>query len=188
MNIIKTELPGLLIIDPKLYRDDRGYFLETWHRSRYAEAGLSADFLQDNVSVSAPGVLRGLHLQAPGAQAKLVSVLDGAIFDVAVDVREGSPTFGRWLGVDLTADGHRQFFIPPGFAHGFVVTSKTRAMVTYKVDAPYAPGDELTIAWDDPDVGVRWPVSTPTLSAKDRQGVRLRDLPPGRLPRFRADS
>lgn len=187
MNLIPTELPGVLVVVPRVFRDDRGYFLESWHRDRYAGAGLPGGFLQDNLSCSTPGVLRGLHLQHPAAQAKLVSVLAGAIFDVAVDVRVGSPTFGRWAGVELTADGHRQLLVPAGFAHGFVVTSDVPALVSYKVDAPYAPADELTVAWDDPDLAICWPVPRPSLSGKDRQGLRLRDLPPDRLPHFRAD-
>ncbi len=184
MNLIPTDLPDVLVVVPRVFRDERGYFLETWHRDRYADAGFPAGFLQDNLSYSAPGVLRGLHMQHPSGQAKLVSVLAGAIFDVAVDTRAGSPTFGRWVGVELSAEGHRQLFVPAGFAHGFVVTSGVPALVSYKVDAPYAPGDELTIAWDDPDLAVGWPVAAPVLSEKDRRGLRLRDVPPGRLPRF----
>jgi dTDP-4-dehydrorhamnose 3,5-epimerase len=184
MNLIPTELPGVFAIEPKIFRDERGYFLESWHQSRYAAEGLPARFMQDNLSFSAPGVLRGLHLQWPMGQAKLVGVLKGSVFDVAVDVRVGSPTFGKWTAVELSDDGHRQIYIPPGFAHGFVVTSPEGAIVSYKVDAPYTPGDELTVAWDDPEIGIAWPRDAPTLSAKDRQGVRLRDFPPGRLPEY----
>ena len=184
MNVTPTRLPGLMIIEPRIYRDARGAFVETWHRDRYAEAGLDAVFVQDNLSTSAVGVLRGLHLQWPMAQAKLIAVVAGSIFDVAVDARAGSPTFGAWFGLVLSADDHRQLYIPEGFAHGFVVTSGP-ATVCYKVDAPYTPADETTIAWDDPDLGISWPVNAPTLSPKDRDGRRLRDIAPARLPRFR---
>lgn len=188
MNVIPTPLAGVVVIEPKLYCDARGYFFEMWNQARYAEARITAGsgFLQDNVSVSAPGVLRGLHLQWPSAQAKLVTVLAGEVFDVAVDVRHGSPTFGHWFGVTLSARDHRQIYIPEGFAHGFLVTAGEAATVHYKVNAPYAPADELTVLWDDPDVGIEWPaaVTPPTLSPKDREGLRLRDIPPERLPRF----
>ncbi len=185
MKISETRLPGVLVIEPRIFRDVRGYFLETWSHARYAEAGIPDAFVQDNLSHSAPRVLRGLHLQAPSAQAKLVSVLAGAIFDVAVDVRVGAPTFGQWVGLDLSADDHRQLYLPQGFAHGFVVTAGP-AVVTYKVNVPYAPADELTIAWDDPDLAITWPVASPILSGKDREGRRLRDIPLDRLPRYSA--
>lgn len=184
MKVIPTDLPGVVAIEPRVFRDPRGSFFETWNQSRFAEAGLAAGFVQDNFSTSAPGVLRGLHLQWPSAQAKLITVLAGAVFDVAVDVRVGSPTFGRWTGLTLSADDHRQLYVPAGFAHGFLVTGDA-ATVCYKVDAPYAPGDELTILWDDPDLGITWPSAAPTLSAKDREGRRFRDVPPGRLPCYR---
>ncbi len=186
MNLISTRLPGVILIEPRVYRDNRGYFLEAWHRDRYAAVGLNVEFLQDNMSFSEPGVLRGLHLQWPAGQTKLVSVLAGSIFDVAVDVRFGSPTFGHWAGVELSAGTHSQLFIPVGFAHGFVVTSPGGATVGYKVDLPYTPSDELTVAWDDPEIGIKWPVdeSALTLSAKDREGLRLRDIPLDRLPRY----
>ena len=185
MNVIPTELPGAVIIEPKLYRDSRGYFLETWNEARYAREGLPPAFVQDNLSSSAPGVLRGLHLQTPGSQGKLVSVLAGEVFDVALDVRLGSPTFGKWVGVTLSAADHRQFFIPRGFAHGFVVTGGP-AVFAYKCDAPYSPKDEMTVLWDDPDLGIAWPVRDPVLSAKDREGLRLRDVPEDRLPKYEA--
>jgi dTDP-4-dehydrorhamnose 3,5-epimerase len=183
MNVIPTSLPGVVIIEPRIYRDPRGYFFESWNQARYAQAGLPTTFVQDNLSHSNGGVLRGLHLQWPNAQAKLLAVLTGSVYDVAVDVRVGSPTFGQWEGISLAAENHRQFFIPAGFAHGFVVTSAS-ATVTYKCDALYSPGDELTILWNDPDIGITWPGSDPVLSAKDREGVRLRDFPPERLPRY----
>jgi dTDP-4-dehydrorhamnose 3,5-epimerase len=184
MNVIPTRLPGVLLIEPKLYRDDRGYFLETWNEARYVAAGIPSGFVQDNISISAPGVLRGLHLQAPSCQSKLVGALAGAVWDVAVDVRLGSPTFGRWMGALLSADDHRQLFLPAGFAHGFVVLGETAATVAYKCDAFYAPKEELTILWNDPELGIDWPLSAPTLSPKDATGLRLRDVPPERLPRY----
>jgi dTDP-4-dehydrorhamnose 3,5-epimerase len=186
MNLIPTGLPGVVVVEPRVHRDGRGYFLEAWRRDRYAEAGLAAEFVQDNLSFSGPGVLRGLHLQWPAGQTKLVSVLAGSVFDVAVDVRVGSPTFGRWAGVALSAGSHAQLYVPAGFAHGFLVTSPDGAAVGYKVDAPYTPADELTLAWDDPDVGVGWPAGAgpPALSDKDRRGLRLRDFPAGRLPTY----
>lgn len=181
MNVSPTRLPGVLIVEPKLFRDDRGHFLELWHQGRYESAGLPATFVQDNVSRSARGVLRGLHYQHPSAQGKLVSVLEGAIFDVAVDVRVGSPTFGRWAGVRLDAGTGRQLYVPEGFAHGFVVTSEA-AVVLYKCTRPYAPSDEGIIAWDDPELAVEWPVSEPTLATKDRGAPRLSEVDPRRLP------
>lgn len=181
MNVIPTRLPGVVVIEPRIFRDARGYFLETWNQGRYEQAGLPSAFLQDNLSHSEQGVLRGLHLQVPNPQAKLVSVASGVIFDVAVDVRAGSPTFGQWVGITLDADDHSQLFVPAGFAHGFVVV-KGPAKVSYKVDAPYSPKDELTILWNDPDLAIDWPFLTPTLSEKDQQGLRLRDLTPDRLP------
>jgi dTDP-4-dehydrorhamnose 3,5-epimerase len=184
MKLIPTGLLGVVVIEPKVFRDDRGYFLESWHRGRYAEAGLIADFAQDNMSYSAPGVLRGLHLQSPTGQTKLVRVYAGSVFDVAVDVRQGSPTFGKWVGIELSAEDQRQVYIPVGFAHGFMVTSEAGATVGYKVDTPYTPDDELTVAWDDPEIGINWPGGTPILSPKDRQGVRLQDFPAGRLPKY----
>ncbi len=183
MERIDTELPGVIVIRPRIIRDSRGYFLETWNQARYAAAGLPANFVQDNLSISAPGVLRGLHLQWPGAQAKLVSVLAGSVYDVTVDVRVGSPSFGRWTGVALSAEDHGQLFVPAGFAHGFVVTSAVPATVAYKVDAPYAAGNELTIAWNDPELAIDWPLRDPVLSDKDRAGLRLAEVAADRLPR-----
>ncbi len=184
MNIIETGLQGVVLVEPRIFRDARGYFLESWSLARYNAAGIPAAFVQDNLSHSALGVLRGLHLQWPTAQAKLIAVQVGSIFDVAVDVRVGSPTFGQWAGAELTGDDHRQLYIPEGFAHGFVVTSGP-AVVAYKVNAPYTPADELTVAWDDPDLAVAWPVAAPLLSSKDREGRRLRDIPPEQLPKYR---
>ena len=183
MNVVETPLPGVLILEPKVFGDARGFFLETWNRRRHAEAGLPERFVQDNLSRSARGVLRGLHSQHPTAQGKLVSVLQGEVFDVAVDIRVGSPTFGRWAGVLLSGENIRQFWVPEGFAHGFVVTSES-ALFSYKCTDFYAPRDEVTVLWDDPDIGIDWPVASPTLSAKDAAGLRLKDVPPDRLPSY----
>jgi len=176
MNILRCELPGLLILEPKVFGDARGFFMETWNERRYAEAGLDAHFVQDNISVSRRGALRGLHFQNPMPQGKLVSVWEGEVFDVAVDLRQSSPTFGKWHGLNLSAENKRQFFVPPGFAHGFVVLSDS-AMFHYKCTDFYSPKDEQTIRWDDPDLGIKWPVSAPTLSEKDAKGRLLREFP-----------
>jgi dTDP-4-dehydrorhamnose 3,5-epimerase len=183
MNVIPTRLPGVVVIEPRVFGDPRGYFFEVWNAARFAEAGFRLGAFQNNLSSSARGVLRGLHLQKPTAQAKLITVAHGEIWDVAVDVRVGSPTFGQWFGATLSAENHRQMFVPAGLAHGFVVTGPS-ATVCYQCDAPYRPAEELTVLWDDPDLGVDWPVADPALSAKDRQGLRLRDIPPDRLPKY----
>jgi dTDP-4-dehydrorhamnose 3,5-epimerase len=180
MNVRTCELAGLLIIEPKVFGDARGYFMETWNRQRYRETGLDMDFVQDNVSLSRRGILRGLHFQSPAAQGKLVAVLQGEVFDVAVDIRRSSPTFGRWHGLVLSDENKRQFFVPPGFAHGFSVLSDL-ALFAYKCTDYYAQADEVTIAWDDPDLGIHWPVKHPQLSPKDACGLRLRDVPTHRL-------
>jgi dTDP-4-dehydrorhamnose 3,5-epimerase len=180
MNIIPGQLAGLLIVEPKVFGDPRGYFMETWNARRYREAGLAVDFVQDNISVSARGILRGLHFQNPASQGKLVSVLDGEVFDVAVDLRRSSSTFGKWSAIRLSSDNKQQFYIPPGFAHGFQVLSE-RAMFHYKCTDYYAPQHEWTLAWDDPDLAVDWPLKYPAVSAKDSKGIRLRDCPPERL-------
>jgi dTDP-4-dehydrorhamnose 3,5-epimerase len=173
-------LPEVLLLEPRVLRDARGSFQELYHADRYAGLGLRTPFVQDNVSRSARGVLRGLHLQHPHGQGKLVTVLEGAVFDVAVDVRRGSPTFGRWTGYTLTADGAHQLWIPPGFAHGFLVLEE-RSLVWYKCTAVYSAADELTVRWDDADVGVRWPDAAPILSAKDAAAPGLAELA-DRLP------
>jgi len=180
MNVIPCEIPGLLIIEPKVFSDGRGYLMESWNQKRYKEAGLNFDFVQDNVSFSRRGILRGLHFQNPGAQGKLVNVFQGEVFDVAVDLRKCSPTFGRWHGLTLSAENKRQFFIPPGFAHGFAVMSET-ALFAYKCTAYYSGQSELTLAWNDPEIGIQWPVKSPQLSEKDAHGLRLRELQPDRL-------
>lgn len=176
MNVISGELPGLLVFEPRVFGDARGFFFEAWNRRRYAEAGIEEEFVQDNLSFSRHGILRGLHFQNPNAQGKLVQVLQGEVFDVAVDLRRSSPTFGRWETVVLSEGNRRQFYVPPGFAHGFVVTSAT-ALFHYKCTADYSPRDERTLLWNDPDLGIPWPVDAPVLSDKDRVGLRFKDLP-----------
>jgi dTDP-4-dehydrorhamnose 3,5-epimerase len=180
MNVITSDIPGLLVIEPKVFGDARGFFMETWNWQRYAEAGLDWDFVQDNVSLSRRGILRGLHFQNPGGQGKLVYVLQGEVYDVAVDLRKSSPTFGRSYGLMLSAENKRQFFVPPGFAHGFAVLSET-ALFVYKCTSLYAPQNELTLAWNDPELGINWPLEAPVLSEKDARGLRLRDIPRDRL-------
>jgi dTDP-4-dehydrorhamnose 3,5-epimerase len=174
------ELQGLLILEPKVFGDARGFFMETWNQRRYREAGLELDFVQDNISVSGKGTLRGLHFQNPSAQGKLVSVLEGEVFDVAVDLRQSSPTFGRWHGLNLSSENKLQFFVPPGFAHGFLVLSET-AMFHYKCTEFYSPKDEMAVRWDDPEVGIRWPLQKPILSEKDAKAPRLREVPREKL-------
>jgi len=185
VKISSMSLPEVLLIEPKRFGDARGYFLETWHEERYAAAGIKLDFVQDNLSRSAHGILRGLHLQHPNAQGKLVYVLEGEVFDAAVDVRVGSPTFGKWTGTLLSSEDHRQLWIPPGFAHGFCVTSDT-ALFAYKCTALYSVADEVGVVWNDPAIGIPWPVAEPQLSAKDKVQPRLADIDPARLPRFEA--
>ncbi len=184
MKITALAVPDVLLIEPRVFGDDRGFFFESFHAARYAEAGITGPFVQDNQSFSQQGVLRGLHLQWPHhAQGKLVSVVQGAVWDVAVDVRRGSPTFGQWVGAELTDGNHHQLWVPTGFAHGFVVLSET-ARFSYKVTAPYSPADEVSIRWDDPTLAVQWPVRTPTLSGKDAVAPLLAELPLDRLPLF----
>lgn len=181
MTVVETELPGVLIIEPKVFGDERGFFMETWHRARYAELGLPESFVQDNLSFSARGVLRGLHYQHPYAQGKLVYVLQGEVFDVAVDVRKGSPTFGRWASVVLSSENKRQFYVPPGFAHGFCVLSDT-ALFSYKCTEFYAPASEHGLRWNDPSIGIEWPLADPLLSNKDMNAPLLADIHPDMLP------
>jgi dTDP-4-dehydrorhamnose 3,5-epimerase len=187
MNLSETSLPGPFIVEPRIFRDARGYFLETWNRSRYGAAEIPSDFVQDNLSYSEQGVLRGLHYQHPSAQGKLVMVLQGEVYDVAVDIRVGSPTFGRWMGIILSSTGHRQLYVPPGFAHGFVVTSQF-ALFMYKCTDFYKPEDEGSVAWDDPDLAIQWPVSSPILAAKDRDAPRLHTITSERLPIWEGDA
>jgi dTDP-4-dehydrorhamnose 3,5-epimerase len=175
MKVIETPLAGLLIIEPKIFGDERGFFLETWSKKRYQEIGIDVDFVQDNLSFSRHGVLRGLHFQNPQAQGKLVYVLQGEVFDVAVDIRKGSPTFGRWHGIVLSSENKRQFWVPPGFAHGFCVTSES-ALFTYKCTELYAPAHERSILWNDPTLAIDWPVTEPQVSDKDRLAPLLADI------------
>jgi dTDP-4-dehydrorhamnose 3,5-epimerase len=182
MNIIRTAISEVLIIEPKIFGDQRGFFLETFRADRYLEAGIAGPFVQDNLSRSARGVLRGLHLQNPKIQGKLVTVLRGRVLDVAVDVRIGSPTFGRHVAVELSEDNRRQFWVPRGFAHGFVVLSES-ADFFYKCDDVYSPADEITVRWNDPAIGIAWGTEMPSLSPRDAAAPLLADAP--RLPIYR---
>jgi len=183
MKTIETSLPGALILEPQVFGDSRGFFYESYHQARYRDAGVRGDFIQTNVSRSAKGVLRGLHYQWPNPQGKLVSVLEGEVFDVAVDIRQGSPNFGQWTGVMLTADNHRHFWIPEGFAHGFCVLSEF-ATFTYQCTALYDPAADAGVRWNDADIGIDWPISEPLLSDKDAKTPLLKDVAPNRLPIF----
>ena len=176
MNVRTTSLPGVLVIEPRIFRDERGAFLESFHAERYAKAGLGQPFVQDNFSRSRKGTLRGLHFQEPKAQGKLVQVTRGRVFDVAADVRRGSPTFGQWLGFELDGETQQQLWVPPGFAHGFCVLSDEADFV-YKCTAPYAPEAERSIRWDDPELAIAWPVTSPLLSKKDAEAPLLKDAP-----------
>jgi dTDP-4-dehydrorhamnose 3,5-epimerase len=180
MNVIATSIPDVLIVEPKIFGDARGFFMETYQAERYAANGMAAHFVQDNLSRSARGVLRGLHIQNPRPQGKLVTVLRGSVLDVAVDVRVGSPTFGAHVTVELNEENRRQLFVPRGFAHGFVVLSES-ADFFYKCDELYSPADELVLCFDDPTLDIDWGCAEPTLSARDREGLALTQLH-GRLP------
>jgi dTDP-4-dehydrorhamnose 3,5-epimerase len=181
MNVKPTDIEGVLIFEPKVFKDSRGFFMETWNRVRYAQAGLDVDFVQDNVSSSSRGVLRGLHYQHPDGQGKLVQVLKGEALDVAVDIRLGSPTFGKAISCLLSGEQCRQFYIPAGFAHGFCVLSET-ALFSYKCTAFYNPQTEGGVLWNDPDLAIDWPVAEPILSPKDLTNPRLKDIPREKLP------
>ncbi len=183
MTIRTTSLPGVLVLAPRIHRDPRGFFMETFRADRYAEAGIPGPFVQDNLSRSAHGTLRGLHLQHPNDQGKLVYVVEGEVFDVAVDVRPDSPTFGRHHAELLSAENGLQMVIPPGFAHGFLVTSDT-ALFAYKCTAVYSPTDEITVAWNDPEIGIDWPIPMPVLSDRDAKAASLKGLDRSRLPRI----
>jgi dTDP-4-dehydrorhamnose 3,5-epimerase len=176
MKVTPAPLSGVLVIEPRVFKDDRGYFAETYHLERYREAGITLPFVQDNTSHSVRGTLRGMHFQEPRAQGKLVSCTRGVIWDAVVDIRKGSPTFGKWFGVELDAQTARQIWVPPGFAHGFCVLSD-EADVSYKCTDLYTPAAERSIVWNDPDVGIDWPVRSPLLSPKDAAAPRLKDAP-----------
>jgi dTDP-4-dehydrorhamnose 3,5-epimerase len=184
MHVTSTELPEVVVIEPQIFGDSRGYFLESWNQARYRALGLPDMFVQDNLSSSARGVLRGLHFQQPRAQGKLVTVIAGQIFDVAIDIRVGSPRFGKAATMTLSGENKRQLYIPPGFAHGFCVLSES-ALFMYKCTEPYVPEAEGGIIWNDPDLAIPWPIQTPTLSNKDAGFQRLRDLDHKRLPVYR---
>lgn len=180
MKVTELSLPGVLLIEPRVHGDARGFFTELFQSQRYAEHGIRDAFVQDNLSLSRRGVLRGLHFQNPQPQGKLVYVLAGEVFDVAVDVRRSSPTFGKWCSAILSAENHNQLWVPPGFAHGFVVTSE-QALFAYKCTALYRPEAERVIRYDDPDLGIAWPEGSPAISPRDEKGVRLRDMPSDQL-------
>ncbi|MGZ5465761.1 MAG: dTDP-4-dehydrorhamnose 3,5-epimerase [Thermoanaerobaculia bacterium] len=182
MKFIQTSLRGVVLVEPRVYADDRGFFLETFHREKFREAGIAGDFVQDNHSRSRRGVLRGLHYQEPTPQGKLVRCSRGAIFDVAVDIRVGSPQFGKWFGVELNEKNQLILWIPPGFAHGFcALTDETD--VIYKCNAIYDGMGDRSILWNDPDIGIEWPVKDPLLSTKDAAAPRLKEAP--LLPSYR---
>jgi dTDP-4-dehydrorhamnose 3,5-epimerase len=185
MKFTETSLPGCIVIEPQVFGDSRGFFYESYNEAKYKASGIDRKFVQSNVSRSARGVLRGLHYQWPRPQGKLVSVLEGEVFDVAVDIRRGSPTFGQWAGVMLTGDNHRHFWIPEGFAHGFCVVSEF-ATFSYQCTDLYDPQADGAIRWDDPAIGVDWPLSSPLLSDKDGKAPLLADVAPARLPEFAA--
>ena len=181
MKILSSSLPEILIIEPSVFQDERGFFMETYQQRRYTEAGIESIFVQDNLSYSVRGTLRGLHYQVKHAQAKLVQVIEGTIFDVALDIRRGSPYFGQWTSAHLSDENKRQLFLPAGFAHGFCVLSES-AQVVYKCTDFYASEDEGGVLWSDPTLAIAWPISEPLLSEKDSQLPCLADILPERLP------
>ena len=181
MKVIETALPGCVVIEPSVFSDARGFFFETWNAERFGALGLPTRFTQSNVSCSSKGVLRGLHYQWPRPQGKLVSVLEGEVYDVAVDIRRGSPTFGKWDAVLLSAENRRQLWIPEGFAHGFAVLSE-RAVFSYLCTDSYVKESDAAVRWNDAEIAVDWPISAPVLSAKDEAAPFLRDIAEDRLP------
>ena len=178
---IQTELPGVVLVEPLVHGDERGFFLETYHEQKYREGGISGPFVQDNHSRSSRGILRGLHGQSPNSQGKLIRVIEGEIFDVAVDVRLGSPAFGKFVTQVLSAENFRQIYVPPGMIHGFAVTSAV-AQVEYKCTDFYRPEQEFGVRWDDPGIGIPWPISDPVLSEKDRNAPLLSEVRNRLLP------
>ena len=188
MNIITTNLPGVIVIEPKVYGDKRGFFLETFREDVLLQAGINAHFVQDNHTRSSQGILRGLHYQMTQTQGKLVRVAAGSVFDVVVDVRSSSPTFGQWYGTELNEDNIKMIYVPPGFAHGFVVLSETADFI-YKCTDYYHPESEQGIAWDDPDLNIDWSIAEIaekiSLSDKDKQNVKLKDQPAEKLPAYK---
>jgi len=181
MRFLSTSLPDIILIEPDVFKDDRGFFMETFHKKRYADSGIGRVFVQDNLSHSKQGTLRGLHYQLKNAQAKLVYVVTGEIFDVALDIRNGSPTFGKWTGTRLSDKNKKQIYIPEGFAHGLCVLSET-ADVIYKCTDLYTPGDEYGVFWADPAIGIDWPIENPVLSKKDMRNPQLTKIPDAHLP------
>ncbi len=182
MNFVETEIPGVIRVEPVVFRDSRGFFLETWHAPKFAEGGIGDQFAQDNHSRSSYGTLRGLHMQVRFAQAKLVRCIEGEVWDVAVDVRRGSPWFGKHVGVTLSAENMTQLYMPPGFAHGFVALSES-CQIEYKCSVIYHPEDELAIAWNDPELAIPWPITDVSLSDRDRAAPLLGDVR-DRLPPY----
>lgn len=183
MKVKTTRLPGALVIEPKVFGDSRGFFMETWNYERYKEAGLDVRFVQSNLSSSAKGVLRGLHFQNPNPQGKLVQVIEGEVFDVAVDIRKGSPTYAQWHAEILSKDNNKQFYIPEGFAHGFCVMSDT-ATFAYMCTRAYDAESDCSILWNDEEIGIDWPVSSPQLSDKDKNALKLSMLDTDKLPNY----
>jgi len=183
MRVIKTKLDGALVFEPNVFGDSRGFFMETWNHKRYQEAGLDVTFVQSNLSKSSKGVLRGLHFQNPNPQGKLVQIITGEVFDVAIDIRIGSPTYGLWHGEYLSAQNHKQFYIPEGFAHGFCVLSDT-AIFSYMCTQAYDAQADCSIQWNDPDIAIKWPISQPSLSEKDSKALPLKAIDPNKLPHY----
>ena len=183
MNVKETKLPGVLVLEPDVFSDQRGYFLETWNSKCYEGTGITGPFVQDNISFSKKDVLRGLHYQHPQSQGKLIQVISGQVVDIAVDIRAGSLTYGRWFSQVLSDTDHKQLYIPPGFAHGYCVISET-AVFSYKCTEFYNPATENGIIWNDPDLNIEWPIAKPIISAKDSNYTRLKDIAPENIPHF----
>ena len=184
MNFKETKIQGVLILEPDVFKDKRGYFLETWNKERYEKNGIPYSFVQDNISFSKKGILRGLHFQYPQPQGKLIQVLSGKVIDIAADIRIGSPTYGKWHSEILSDTNHKQMFVPSGFAHGYCVMSES-AIFSYKCTDFYNPATEHGIIWNDPDLNIDWQIEEPVLSPKDAKYPRLKDLSPDELPRFK---